>query len=294
MRRILIALDGSPEGEQILQEVARVGSADTALDLIHVLPASSRGVPDLGLDAEDVAAEYLDRVARGIRGRKVRTCLWRGEPQEELPKAARSLDADLLALTTHARRGLARLLMGSVAEAVVRSAPVPVLMTRPGLARPVKPLERLLVPCDGSASSLEVLSTVRELAGESGAEVVLLQVIGIPAVVPPELAFVPPPEPDPAHALDELASRLAREGLRARTMVTRGSPARQILEQARAIDADLIVMTTAGRKGLSRLLLGSVSESVVRRMDRAVVLHRVLPRTEAAARAGELHAQGAD
>jgi len=76
--------------------------------------------------------------------------------------------------------------------------------------------------------------------------------------------------------------------------VSHGTAADQILEQARKVDADLIAMSTSARRGLSRLVLGSVAEDVVRRMDRAVLLHRASSRAEAPGRSQEVHAHGAD
>jgi nucleotide-binding universal stress UspA family protein len=298
MRRILVALDGSPEGEQVLSEVERVGSGQDSIDLLHVLPKTEREVPNLGLTVEDVAEEYLQRVAERLSKHPVRTFIWRGEPQEEIPKAARSLNADLIAMTTHARRGLSHLLLGSVAEAVVRNASTPVLLTRPDLPRPHKPLERILVPIDGSAPSREVFGSVRSVAADTGAEVILLQVVVPILVADPVTGFtpigIPQPLPDPAPRLEEFAKQLAQGGLKTRAVVATGDAAQQILDHARSLDADLIAMATAGRKGFSRFMIGSVAEKVVRRMDRPVLLHRIAPKTEAGSQVHELHAQGAD
>jgi nucleotide-binding universal stress UspA family protein len=299
MQRILVALDGSSEAEQILEEVDRMGTRSTAIDLIHVLPSPKHEVPALGVNVEDVGRSYLDRVASRIKDRPVRTFIWCGSPEEELPKAARSLKADLIALTTHARRGLSHLLMGSVAEGVVQHSTVPVLLVRHGFHRPRKPLERILVPVDDSAGSRQVTGTVKKLVADTHAEVILLQVV-VPILVSsdPVTGFmpigVPQPLPDPRPSLEEFARQLLQEGISARAVVTVGGAANQILDQARAIDADLIAMATAGRKGLSRFMIGSVARDVVRHMDRPVILHRISPKAEATSQIPELHVQGAD
>jgi nucleotide-binding universal stress UspA family protein len=298
MHRILVALDGSPESEKILDEVDRVSARGDSIDLLHVLHSRSHEVPHAGLDVEDVADQYLRKVAARISDRRVRTFIWRGEPEEEIPKASRSLNSDLIAMTTHGRKGLSHLLMGSVAEAVVRQVSTPVLLTRPDVLRPRRPLERLLVPVDGSARSYEVTSTVRRLVGDRGAEVILLQVVVPVVVTDPVTGFmpvgVPTPLPDPSPRLQDAARRLFREGISARAVVAYGSPADQILEHAKSLDADLIAMATAGRKGLSRFLIGSVAEDVVRRMDRPVLLQRIATKAEADVRTQEVHAPGAD
>jgi nucleotide-binding universal stress UspA family protein len=105
---------------------------------------------------------------------------------------------------------------------------------------------------------------------------------------------IPQPLPDPAPRLEEFARQLARSGLRTRAVVASGDAAAQILDHARSLDADLIAMATAGRKGFSRFVIGSVAENVVRHMDRPVLLHRISPKTDAGSQIQELHAQGTD
>ena len=292
-RRILVALDGSAESEQILEEADRIAPAGAAFDLLHVIPIPNRAIPGVGLNLEDLAAIYLESVAERFPDRQVRTFVWRGTPEEEIPKAAVSLEADFLALTTHARRGVSHLLMGSVAEVVVRDAPVPVLLTRPGLKPPAQPLERILVPFDGTEGSGEIFDIVRTLAAGREPEVLLLEVM-TPFVADLSTLGVPAPTPDPAPALEEQVRRLRNLGLHASAVVAYGDPAAQILLQARKFHVDLIAMATSGRKGLSRLLLGSVAESVVRRMDRPIVLHRISATSEVARRSQEQHAPGSD
>lgn len=298
MKRILVALDGSSESEQVLQEIARLGTRETAIDLIHVVEDPHHEVPDVGAEVEDLAEDYLRRAAASIKGRAVQIHLWRGRPEEEIPRAAERLHADLIALSTHARKGLSHLFLGSVASAVVRNATIPVLLTRPGMPRPRRGLERILVPVDRSDPTLPILGPVRTLAAYTGAEVVLLQVVTPLIVGDPVTGFtplgVPDPLPDPGPALDALARELTKEGVLARGVVVHGDPAERILEQAKDLRADLIAMGTSGRKGLSRLMLGSVAEAVVRHMDRAILLQRTPTPAELSARAHGSHDQGAE
>jgi nucleotide-binding universal stress UspA family protein len=298
VNRILVALDGSSESEQILGEVSRIGSRRTSVDLLHVLSSPHHEIPNAGAELEDVAEDYLRRAAGRISDRTVRTYLWRGDPELEIPHAAEALHADLIAMTTHARRGLSSLLMGSVAQAVARLSALPILMTRPGLETPDRPLQRIMVPVDGTEQSAAICTVVRDLAAESGAEVVFFQAVTPLLVVDPVTGFtplgVPEPLPDPTGGLEKLALQFSREGIPARAVVAHGAAADQILQQARKMDADLIAMSTSARRGLSRLVLGSVAEAVVRHMDRPVLLHRAPSRAEATSRAQEVHAHGAD
>jgi len=100
--------------------------------------------------------------------------------------------------------------------------------------------------------------------------------------------------PDPAVPLEDQVQRLQRTGLRASAVVAYGDPVASILLQARKFRVDLIAMATSGRKGLSRLLMGSVAEGVVRKLDRPVLVHRVASASEAYRRAQEQHAPGSD
>src|SRR5690349_21260081 len=95
-QRILVALDGSAASEQILEAADRIAPAGASFDFLHVVPTPERSIPGVGLNLEDLAAIYLESVAERFPHRTVRTVVWRGLPEEEIPKAARSLGADLV------------------------------------------------------------------------------------------------------------------------------------------------------------------------------------------------------
>lgn len=139
--RILVPLDGSKTAEAILPFVLEIaGPLDIEVTLLRVVvpvPPSvvegSRQVVVEDTEARRAEAEqYLDRLAAELRDRgvRVRTVVRRGDPVTEIASAARELEVDLVAMTTHGRSGLGRLLFGSVAEAVLRSTDLPVLMMR--------------------------------------------------------------------------------------------------------------------------------------------------------------------
>jgi nucleotide-binding universal stress UspA family protein len=139
-RRVLVALDGSPSAEAVLRFLLEIaGPLDMTVVLLRVLepvpPVMLEGVRRM---VEDVASrrrdaeEYLAPIAAALRARGVDVS-WqvrRGRPAEEILAAACESSADLIAMATHGRTGLGRLLFGSVAEAVLRQAPVPVFMIR--------------------------------------------------------------------------------------------------------------------------------------------------------------------
>ncbi len=284
MRRILLPLDGSPDGEQILTEIPGFCTPDTRIDLLHVLPelhAPPGESPAVDLNLEKIAEVYLENASRRLSGRPVRASVWRGDAAEEILKAASALHSDLIAMTTHARRGLGHLLMGSVAEAVVRESPLPVVLLRPGAGRKPQALHRILVPMDGTEQSRQVLGVVRELAASQSVEIVLLHVVVPIIITDPVTGFtpigVPNPPLDPVALLREDASRLTHEGFPCRAEVGSGSAVDEILGTARTFDVDVIAMATSASTGLSHFFLGSVADDVVRRADRPVLLQRIVP-----------------
>jgi nucleotide-binding universal stress UspA family protein len=140
-KRVLVPLDGSPLAEGILPFILQIaGPLDLEVLLVRVMqpimPQAIEGTRHFMVD--DVATrlkearEYLASVATDLRERGVRvtTDARHGEPVTELVAAARETGADLIAMTTHSRSGFGRLLLGSVAEAVLRRAEIPVLMMR--------------------------------------------------------------------------------------------------------------------------------------------------------------------
>jgi nucleotide-binding universal stress UspA family protein len=139
-KRALIPLDGSMVAESILPFILEVaGPLDMEIALLRVLvpvpPMTVEGtqvvIEDAGrLRAE--AEEYLASIAAELRAKGVRvtTAVRRGEPVAEILAGAREVDADLIAMTTHGRSGLSRLLFGSVAAAVLSHAEVPVFLMR--------------------------------------------------------------------------------------------------------------------------------------------------------------------
>ena len=140
-KRAVVALDGSPVAEAIIPFILEIAGP---LDMEVVLVRVNRPIPPEVIEGsrhvivEDPetsridAEEYLAPVAVELRKRGVRarTQVRRGPPAEEIVLAAREAGADLIAMTTHGRSGLGRLLFGSVAEAVLRESRLPVFLMR--------------------------------------------------------------------------------------------------------------------------------------------------------------------
>ena len=140
-KRVVVPLDGSPVAEGMLHFIVDIAAPlDMELTLLRVIRPQPPQVTETSrvVVVEDIQArlaearEYLAPLADELRlkGIRVRTAVRRGEPVDEIIAGARDCGADLIAMTTHGRSGLGRLLFGSVAEAVLRRAEIPVFLMR--------------------------------------------------------------------------------------------------------------------------------------------------------------------
>jgi len=141
-RTILVAIDFSDHADHALDYAAGLAQRlDAKLHLVHAIAVPSLGVPELGVayssmmmestvkEAQDalaaLAARYRDRSPIATTHLEV------GDARDVIDRVAETIGADLIVMGTHGRRGIRRALLGSVAEAIVRSAPCPVLVVRP-------------------------------------------------------------------------------------------------------------------------------------------------------------------
>jgi nucleotide-binding universal stress UspA family protein len=264
-RGILVPLDGSPLAEEILPQLARLSlPPDAELILLRACPLQVvPGMESAPLLRDERAAEesqaYLHRVEHRLRlgGRKVRSRIIDGDAATAILNAAEEEGAALIALSTHGRTGLARLVLGSTAEKVLRAARAPLFLSR-SFAAPARPgpFRALVLPLDGSPVSRGAVPALLAFARGVDARVTLVHVLQEPA--PPPHWLVPG---DPLGAVEK---ELRHALLPVETDVRTGDPAAEILNACRARNADLLVMSTHGRSGPVRWLFGSVTEKVLR------------------------------
>ena len=263
--KILAPLDGTAESEAVLPWAeAFLGKPETSVDLLHVSPGRSdeEEAPG-GREASWVphdCARYLDRVRDRLAAwsGRVRVVAEVGPPAAAILRAVRASAADLLLLRTRSRQGVSRLLFGSTAAEVLQGSPVPVLMLGPGARKPeVAPApRRVLVPLDGSDWSARILADATRLARLFGASMTLFHAgRDIPG-------------------LGGLAERLSGEGFPCAAVEGSGDAAAAILGHVGLPGCDVVAMATHGRSGLSKLILGSVAERVVRECPVPVLLRR--------------------
>lgn len=190
-------------------------------------------------------------------------------PGQNIRSYAQDNAIDLIVMGTHGRRGVDRMLLGSVAEEVVRQAPCPVCTVRNAIeTAPSEAVRRIMVPIDFSDGSTRALRHARELALTYGAEIVALHAIE-EVVLPMAYGMAPKQvdaeavRPNVERALaDLLSEHVGVEHARAEIRV--GYPPQEILDAIDEEEIDWVVMGTHGRQGLNRLLMGSVAERIVR------------------------------
>jgi nucleotide-binding universal stress UspA family protein len=145
-KKILVPLDRSPEAEAVLPVAARLARADGAVvRLLHVAPNPVAVLVEGGMPAyvdQEIdrlryeALDYLRGAASRLAGVPVEFAVHFGDPADEIIEEAKEFGADLIAMATHGRTGLARVVLGSVAEKILRTAPGPVLAIRHGEQAP--------------------------------------------------------------------------------------------------------------------------------------------------------------
>jgi nucleotide-binding universal stress UspA family protein len=311
-RSILVPLDGSPLSERALplaQDLARRTGAALHLAHVHIpritaVYTADFPLADTELDERASAAEraYLDTLAARLRDEssgRIDAAFLEGAINDSvadlLATYVRDQAVDLVVMTTHGRGGLARFWLGSVADELVRRLPEPVLLLRPDAHAPSAAVaqtpRRILIPLDGSANAESVLPYALALGQTSQAEYTLLRVIE------PVMVAYPLPANPAVRALDDqliehlrieaqtyleqMAARLASQALTARIeVIVAPQAAVAILDQAQQDGIELIAMATHGRRGLARVLLGSVADKVLRGATTPVLLYRPLTHKE--------------
>jgi nucleotide-binding universal stress UspA family protein len=223
----------------------------------------------------ETALDELARPARAI-GSRVQIAVREGGAVAEILARARDWPADIVVAGTHGRGGFERLVLGSVAEKVLRKAPCPVLAVPPpseGLHPSGQVLfQRIVCPVDFSGASLAALRHALRLAEESCAEITVMHVVewlveDEPGARP---AGFDVPEfrrylaHDARERLHQIVPDDARNWCRPREEVLGGRPWREILHVADERQADLVVMGVRGRNPVDLALFGSTTNHVVR------------------------------
>jgi nucleotide-binding universal stress UspA family protein len=295
--RLLIPLDGSKTAEAVLPygrtlagtlkiPVELLGVVDIGALAIHVSHGSARYFETIIADSVRSSEEYLKPISEMFPGHGVKCTVEKGKAEEVIIEKAGS-DATLTAMATHGRSGINRLLLGSVAEKVLRGSTNPLLLIRASeeaKSEGEAALKSVIIPLDGSALAENVFPPVVELAKALKLEVLLLRAYQIPinTYAGMEDYYVVNYEEIRAAFRDEAQSylenkvgELKRKGIeKVSFAIPEGSGADEIVALGRRIPDNLIAMCTHGRSGVKRWVLGSVTEKVVRLSGDPVLIVR--------------------
>lgn len=309
---IMIPLDGSTPAEHALRiglSIARLTKAR-----IHLVQVSS-GLPWAAVnDSETPAESYLHAVAQELASPEIQVkCDVLSEPVAGLPSTQptraitdvllRYIEAQgiqLVVMSSHGRGGIRRAWLGSVADALLRACPVPLIITRPQRRRnrPLRefPLHRILVSLDGSRDSEEAIEPAMALAGMTNGHVILLRCVEpiiLPVnpyshwAVPPDTAMIEVQQSEARAYLERIASGLRGGAVTVEIDVVLAPRVSGILQAATHHEAHLLAMATHGAGGARRVLIGSTADKVVRTAAIPVLTVRPAALAPADAAAGD-------
>ena len=307
-RRILVPLDDSELSEEVVSWADELaGTMDADVELVRVLERDAASEAVLGevalterLSASSTTASppstssmqlaaseqearlALSRVrSRFQRVRNIDLTVLHGDPASAVVRRAEEIDASVIAMATHGRTGLARTVLGSVAGEVLRRSSIPVLLVRRGLTMPAHSPERVLVPLDTSEVGAAALQAAQPLAQELRWRIILFHALDLPApILQVQGAAIPlglPPRDAPGEVvayLEGLADDLKRDGIDVEIRLGAGPAAEATVLAAEETGAGMIAMSTHGRSGIARWVLGSVAEGVIARTHVPVLVLR--------------------
>lgn len=291
MKKILAPTDFS-QGSQEAMRVAIRLARDTGSQLVVAhgwyVPAIAYGSEPYTFSSDmiqamaDDARRSLDAAVEDAKrqgAEAVEGVLFTGMPPwSRLVETVESDPAfELVVMGTHGRTGLKRVLLGSIAEKLVRHAPCSVLVVRGDGGE--TPFTDVLVPLDFSTSSQLAVDQAAKLVRPGGSGITLLHVIEAPVAQSGEafdLSFMRELDKASTAALDDIATKLRQiVDVPVHTRIRIGYAGGQILSLLDDDPSfDLVVMGSHGRTGLKRVLLGSVAEKIVRHAPCPVMIAR--------------------
>lgn len=292
-RRILLPLDGSDVARSALATAAGLSRLlNSRLTLISVLPEETRASKPVGAmaggqsdkhpeavrDAQSLATSYLDAVTTELGHLGVdadSAVIVNPDAASEIVLTARDREANLIVMASRGRSGLVRGLLGSVTDRVIHSSPIPIMVVpaddESDMARWTP--RSIIVPLDGSELAESALPHAEALAGVAKIPIVLVRSVPFPITYGADMyagmstAMIASAEEDENVArqyLAETATRLRAHGHHVETHMSAGHPRTEIAAVAQETDDSIVVMTTRGASGLTRWVVGSVTDSVIR------------------------------
>lgn len=308
--KIVVPLDGSELSERSLPYARLVaGALSVPIELVEAFDVLPSAVHDhLAVVATqrmlDQAQSRTDNYLSGVRselrdmGYTANAATLPGAPSHAIVNWVEDDPDALVVMSTHGRGGIARWALGSLADKVLHAIPNPMLLVRGAAASSPNDegLKAILVPLDGSPLSELSLEHAATMATALKTRIVLMRVNPDAAVYRDYLGtgaaggtrgsnadsdaveeLIQAELADTRSALDASAQRLVREfgfANEVRALPTESRNVAQAIADAAASEHAMVVMTTHGRSGINRLMLGSVTDRVVRHSDAPVLVVR--------------------
>ncbi len=271
-KSIVVGYDESLSSKAALREASlRIKKHGGGIVLVHavffdqeefaILPSQMEKRFEFGTK---VCVEAKKNVAQEFGSVESYVC--EGEPPEVIVETAEGKKADLIALGTYGRKGLKRLLMGSVTSQVILNAPCDVLVVKKECTTCGGSYVSLLVPFDGSDASKKALVRACELSKSDGSEISVLYVIPRYEEMMDffKTEMIKKSLYEEAGKIAEQAKQIGEgQGVRIKAIVQEGHASDKILEIADKFKNDLIVMGTYGWRGMDKAMMGSTAERVI-------------------------------
>lgn len=281
--KLFVGIDGSSAGQAALDLVASVDWPDhSRARIVEVVERDPVPFQPWAVSAyapaEDVEAELLRAAEKTVAAAarrlrtgplEVETAVLRGQPSDALLEDARRMGADLIVVGSRGHGTLEAMLLGSVSAEIIARSPVPVLVVRSATAT------RAMLAWDRSPAARAAAELIERWPLFRGAAVRVASVVdtgpwwaAAPPLVPAEAVAMFEVASDEARAaatasVHEVASNLREMGLAADEVVLEGDSGAALIQAARDWHADLVVMGTHGRRGIARMVLGSVARTLV-------------------------------
>ncbi len=263
-KRFAVAYDFSEPSRLALAEAAKLARAEAAeLVLLHVMPEGL--TTDERRRIHDNLKGDLAEVPGGLTGVEARVRLDEGDAAPRIVDALEREQPEIALLGTHARTGVEHLVLGSVAEEVMRATRVPVLVMRmPKAGARPRPDVKVVVGIDFTPESLEARRLAETLARAHGVGVSLVHVLAASASEEEKNRVT--------SLLEHAAKGMRLRGVDAVPLVTWGDPATALIAETEGDPRNIIAVGTHGRGRVARWLLGSVAEPVMKRAPGAVLV----------------------
>ncbi len=267
--RILVAVDGSPASLHALKETCRLARAEHgSITVLSVMPPHDgelrlvgvRNIAALMQAPVEKALADATRIAEDERI-PIRTVAGQGEPYEEIVTLAEDEGHDVIVLGVKGHNVSETVLMGSVTARVIGHAQTNVLVIP---RESTLTWERILVPVDGSVWSRAAAHIAFELADSYGSQVDVLSVADVPShLYGISVSAAEQMIREARGNMDKIAREAELKDIKANYHLREGEPAKILIELVGKQGSELIVMGSHGRTGLTRLLMGSVTERAI-------------------------------